>query len=237
MKIILLAIMAGCFLDITCPSSTSAEPNADSILVKVQEGFRNVLDFSVTIDAEIKMERVQIPRMNALMYFKKPDKIHFSSKSFLLVPRDGIALNPDVLTERYDASSLGAEIVDGVKLYKLQLAAKEKKTRLRQLYVWINSTHWTISKIETIPYEGRTLSIVFRYERYQEKFWLPSQLIASFGSTTGGTDVSGDSTVQSGNSIDQMQRGVPKTGSITILYSNYKVNTGIDDAVFESKEQ
>jgi outer membrane lipoprotein-sorting protein len=33
-----------------------------------------------------------------------------------------------------------------------------------------------------------------------------------------------------------MQRGMPRNGSVTILYSNYKVNAGIDDAVFEEKK-
>jgi outer membrane lipoprotein-sorting protein len=34
-----------------------------------------------------------------------------------------------------------------------------------------------------------------------------------------------------------MQRGVPRNGSVTILYSNYKVNAGLDDSVFEEKKK
>ena len=60
----------------------------------------DVSDFTVTIDAEVNMEQVQVPNMHATMYFKKPDKIHFDSKGFLFVPRDGIMLNPAVLSDR-----------------------------------------------------------------------------------------------------------------------------------------
>jgi outer membrane lipoprotein-sorting protein len=153
---------------------------ADVILARVVEGFIGVMDFTVTIDAEVNMERVQVPKMNATMYFKRPDKINFTSQGFLMIPRDGLALNPAVLSERYDASFVGADKIDGQKMYKLQLAAKETKTKIRQLYAWIDPANWTISKLETIPYEGRTLSIVFTYVLLPEKFWLPSKLVVTF---------------------------------------------------------
>jgi outer membrane lipoprotein-sorting protein len=229
--------MTSLVLNTTFAQKASEVLTANNILEKVVQEFDGVQDFTATIDAEVKMDRVQIPKMSATMYFKKPDKIHFSSQSFLLVPRDGIALNPAVLWERYDASFLGEDSVDGRNLYKLQLAAKEKKTRLRQLYIWVDPVSWTITRTETIPYEGRTLSMVFKYERQQEKYWLPSKLIVSFGSITEGERTSGDSAPQPSEQFDQMQRRVPRNGSVTILYSNYKVNTGIDDAVFEEKEK
>ncbi len=82
----------------------SAASDADTLLAKVVDGFADVRDFIVKIDAEVKMEQVQVPNMHATMYFKKPDKIHFDSEGFLFVPRDGIALNPVVLSDRYNAS-------------------------------------------------------------------------------------------------------------------------------------
>jgi outer membrane lipoprotein-sorting protein len=214
----------------------SKPPGADVIFSNVVKGFEKVRDFTAAIDAEVKMDRVQIPKMTALLYFKKPDKIHFSSQGFLLVPREGIALNPAVLWERYDASYIGQDTIEGRKLYKLQLAAKAKETRLRQLYTWIEPSNWTIAKIETIPYEGRTLSMVFAYEFIQGEFWLPSKMTVSFGSVTEGEKPISDSVSQSNEQFGQMQRSIPRNGSVTVLYSNYKVNIGLDDAIFEKKE-
>jgi outer membrane lipoprotein-sorting protein len=236
MKIARIVLMTSLVLNTTVAQKASEVLTANNILEKVVQEFDGVQDFTATINAEVKMERVQIPKMSATMYFKKPDKIHFSSQSFLLVPRDGIVFNPAVLRELYDASFLGEDSVNGRNLYKLQLAAKEKKTRLRQLYIWVDPASWTITRTETIPYEGRTLSMVFKYERQQEKYWLPSQLIVSFGSITEGERASGDSAPEPSEQFHQMQRGMPRNGSVTILYSNYKVNAGIDDAVFEEKK-
>jgi len=214
----------------------SVASNVDTLLAKVVDGFDKVHDFVVTIDAEVKMEQVQVPNMHATMYFKKPDKIHFDSQGFLFVPRDGIALNPAVLSERYDASLIGTDTLDGKMLYKLQLAAKEKKTKLRQMYVWIEPVNWTIAKIETIPYEGRMLSMVFIYGFVQGKFWLPAKIIFTLGSTAEREKTSDDLSSQPENQFGHMQRTMPRNGSITILYSDYKVNAGIDDSVFKEKK-
>ncbi len=237
MKIVRIALMTSLVLNTTCAQKLSEALNADTLLARVVNGFAEVHDFVATIDAEVKMERVQVPKMHATMDFKRPDKVHFTSQGFLFVPREGVTLNPAVLFERYDASFLGTDTLDGRMLYKLQLAAKEKKTRLRQMYAWIDSTHWTIAKIETIPREGRTLSIVFTYEFVQEKFWLPSKMIVIFGSTTEGEKTENDSISQPADQFSQIQRGVPRNGSATIQYSNYKVNVGLEDAVFEEKKK
>jgi hypothetical protein len=223
----------GFIFNTTSASNLSGVSNTDTILVRVVKGFAEVQDFVVTIDAEVKMERIQVPQMHAIMYFKRPDKVHFTSEGFLFVPRDGVSLNPAVLSERYDASFIKTDTLEGRTLYKLQLAAKEKKTRLRQMYAWIDTTHWTVVKIETIPYEGRTLSMVFTYEFVQEKYWLPARIIFTLGSTTEGEKTVDDLTSQPADQFSQMQHGMPRNGSVTILYSNYKVNVGFDDSVFK----
>ena len=229
------------FISVLLFSSTHAQKrsaalNGTNILASVVKVFAEVRDFVATIDAEINMERVQVPKMHATMYFKRPDKIHFTSQGFLLIPRDGLTLNPAVLSERYDASFIAEDTLEGRRLYKLQLAAKDKKTKLRQMYAWIDPAHWTVSRIETIPYEGRTLSIVFTYEFLQDKCWLPSKLVVTFGTTSEGEKITDDSTNHQMGQFSQMHRSMPRNGSITIRYSDYKINVGLDDSIFEDNE-
>jgi outer membrane lipoprotein-sorting protein len=238
MKNIYVNIFLISFLALTSAfaQKRSGPLNGEIVLEKVVRDFAEVRDFVAAIDAEINMERVQVPKMHATMYFKRPDKIHFTSQGFLLIPRDGLTLNPAVLSERYDASFIAEDTLEGRRLYKLQLAAKDKKTKLRQMYAWIDPAHWTVSRIETIPYEGRTLSIVFTYEFLQDKFWLPSKLVVTFGTTSEGEKITDDSTNHQMGQFSQMYRSMPRNGSITIQYSDYKVNVGLDDSIFEDNE-
>lgn len=211
--------------------------DANKILDNVIAEFEKIKDFSANVRAEVKMERVQIPPMNAVFYFKQPDKIHFSSQGFLLVPREGVSLNPASLREHYDATIVYDKKEKDDGLYKLQLAAKEKETHLRQLYVWVDPSNWTIVRTETIPYEGRTLTTTFKYDLQQGSFWLPTLTTVLFGSTLAKVQDTSRASQSSAGEIGQMQQGIPRSGSLTILYSHYQVNKGVPDSLFVNKSQ
>lgn len=235
MKIVIAMLLIGLLLNDSLAQRAEKIQDADEILAKVVKGFDEVKDFSAVIDAEINMERMQIPKMHAELFFKKPDKVHFSSPGFLLVPREGVALNPSVLKEHYLTTSAVRDTIDGKKLFKLLLAAKDAKTRLRALSIWVDPIHWTITKIETIPYEGRTLSMIFTYECQQEKYWLPSKLIVSFASES--DKMQKDTSPPIDNQFESLQRSAPRNGTVTVVYSNYKINIGLSDEIFEKKEK
>ena len=235
MKILKLLLIIGLIMSNAFAQRAAKIHDADEILAKVVKGFEEVKDFSAVIDAEINMERVQIPKMHAELFFKKPDKVHFSSPGFLLVPREGVALNPSVLQEHYLTTSAVRDTMNGKMLYKLLLAAKDAKTRLRALSIWVDPTNWTITKIETIPYEGRTLSMIFTYECQQEKYWLPSKLVVLFASESDKAQKDTSSPID--NQLEGIQRSMPRNGTITVAYSNYKINIGLSDEIFEKKEK
>lgn len=234
-KSIAIFIVA-CLACSTMARAGSKTPTAEEMMQNVVKGFEGVNDFIVDIVANVKMERAQIPKMNAAMYFKRPDKIHFDAQGFLLVPREGLALNPATLQERYGASSAGTDTVGGRILCKLLLAAKNETTRLRQLSLWVDPANWTITKIETVPYEGRTLSLLFSYELQQGKYWLPSKLEASFGAVAATGKPAKETTAPPAQQLEELQHSMPRNGSVTVLYSNYRINVGVDDAIFEKKE-
>ena len=81
MRSTIIMIILGLGLNSSYAQRSIKIQNTDEILAKVVQGFEGVNDFSAVIDAEINMERIQIPKMHADLFFKKPDKVHFSSKA------------------------------------------------------------------------------------------------------------------------------------------------------------
>lgn len=226
-------------LTLFCGGSATAQqlPSALEMLKNVEHTMEGVTDYTVDLQAEVDMERMRIPKMLAKMYFKRPNKIHFESSSFAMLPREGIALDPKVLRENYDASFLATEQFETQKVYKIQLAAKGVRTRLRQLFIWIDPYNWTIVKMETIPYQGRVLTVTFTHEMQEGKYWLPQTMHASFEAS--GRDTAGsrsDSGFSPTPQWDEMQRP-PRSGSIHVTYSNYTINLGLSDELFERREQ
>lgn len=210
--------------------------SAATVMLNAEKGFEGVHDFVATIEAEVDMERVRVPKMSATMYFKKPDKVHFSSASFAMLPREGLALNPSILKERYEATIAGDEMLDGSRVYKLDLTAKQAKIRPSKLILWIDPATWTISRLETVPYQGRNLRLVFTYALQPGGFLLPKTMKATFEVAVRDSSARQlDLDMQVPGQIDEAPRP-SRSGSITVRYLEYKVNVGLTDDVFEKKD-
>ncbi len=224
------------FLGVAAYAQEGRLPAAGEILDRVERGMEGVEDYTVTLEGEVSMDRVRVPKATILMYFKRPDKVHFSSASFSMVPRDGIIADVSQLRERYDARTVDLIDTAGQRWYKLQLAAKDPETRLRQIYVFVDAAGWTLRRLETSPYEGRVVSFDFDYQLVQGQFMLPSVLTATFGSVGTATDeMPGIPQDSPASQFREMQR-MFRNGTVRFTYRDYRVNTGIPDSVFTSRQ-
>jgi outer membrane lipoprotein-sorting protein len=209
-------------------------PTGEEILRRVEQQLAPIQDYVVDLQAAVDMERLRIPTMKATMYFKKPDKVHFESESFAMLPREGIAVNPVWLRERFTATVVGIDTIEGVRAYKLQLAAKEAAVRLRQLFLWVHPERWTVEKLETIPYQGRSLTVVFHYAQQGERYWLPDTMKATFGFAAADT-LATPFPNQYAPQMNEFQHP-PRSGTVTVVYSNYRINVGLKDEMFRWNE-
>ncbi len=223
------------FAAATLQAQKSSDISASAMMQNVEKGFEAVQDFTVNLNAEVDMERVRVPKMTATLYYKKPDKVHVTSPNFAMLPREGIVLNPALLNQRYQPSLKGKETVDEKELFKIDLSAREARVRPARLTIWIDPANWTIARMESAPYQGRTLRLAMTYVLLQETMWLPQTLSASFETIARDTTAKLDLNLQAGPDPDELRRP-PRSGKITVQYSDYKINTGLSDELFEKKE-
>lgn len=197
------------------------------ILNNIEANYSGIQDYSVSLDVTVDLERLNVPKMKATMYFKQPDKTHFVSEGFALLPKEGIGFTPGSLSSRFDVESVKEE---GLQ-YILSLKLKTDRTKLRKAFVVVNSTNWSVSQITTPQFDGRQVSATFDYQRV-EGHWLPATLSVTFSSDT--TDAEpADPFGQMPGAVRSSQ--IPRKGTITIRYSDYKINTGLTDDTFETK--
>jgi outer membrane lipoprotein-sorting protein len=213
------------------------EPSGSTVLQNVSKGTEGVRDYVATIEAKVDMERLRVPKMNATLYFKKPDKVHFDAPGFAMLPREGIVMNAGTLRSRYDAETVGIDEKEGKTLLKLKLTGKMPNIRPSELLLWVDQSSWTIARMESTPYQGRVLKLEFTYETLAGGFVLPKTLKATFDagardSTQRPLDVDLPNVPQVGD----LNQRAPRSGSITVNYLDYKINVGLSDELFEKKE-
>ena len=210
-----------------CAQGT-AQPSGEQILKNIEANYSGVQDYTVSLDVTVDLDRLKVPRMKATMYFKQPDKTHFVSEGFALLPKEGIGFTPGSLSKRFDVESVKEENAE----YLLTLKFKADRTKLRKAFVVVNSVNWTVSQITTPQMGGRQIRAEFMYQQV-ENHWLPAQLIVTISSDT--TEIEPPDPFGQPPAVQRPSQ-MPRKGSIKIQYSDYHLNTGLKDELFEEKK-
>jgi outer membrane lipoprotein-sorting protein len=209
-------------------TAAPADTGGAAILDRVASQVRDVRDYAVTLDVTTNIERMSVPPMKATMYFKKPDRVHFEAKGFAVLPREGLTLNPALLSERFVVESVSPDTLSGKDVLRLAMRPRSDQARTRRMYLFVDPQRWTPEKFTTSGIDGRAMSATFTHARVGE-FWLPSTLLVQF------------SDAPDTAAVPQWEQNIPgaggrmsfRGGTIEVKYSDYRVNAGLDDAIFE----
>ncbi|MDP1678308.1 MAG: outer membrane lipoprotein-sorting protein [Bacteroidota bacterium] len=209
-------------------NTTAQQLTAEKILLKVKANFDVVKDYSAMLTGKVNMERLKVPQMSVKLYFKQPNKFKTESKGTSFIPKNILDLNPGDLLTKFDPSLMGKENVDGKTLYKIRLVTKpEKGKQIRESFIWVDESRWTITKLEAFPMEGRKIEVLIESTVIEGKYVLPSKISAKFD-----FEQNTDSLAEKIYSPNRM----PKKGMVELIYSDYQVNKGLSDEIFEKKK-
>ena len=208
--------------------SPAQTPTAAEILQNMKKQFESVKDYTATLKVAVDMERMQIPGMVVTIYFKQPDKIHIEAKNFAMVPREVAAMNPAQFIDKFDATVVGTQQKENATVYKLRLISKPEKGKpVRESFIWVDGARWVVIHYESTPSDVRKVAVDFEYMSVDGKYTLPSKIEARME-----TQQPADSSAEKMYSPQRL----PRKGTATIIYSDYKVNTGLSDEIFEKKK-
>ncbi|MBD3289021.1 outer membrane lipoprotein-sorting protein [candidate division KSB1 bacterium] len=227
------------FVLITQISSASIvngeEPDlaASEIIHKLRENFSKIRDYTVDLHAIIEMEDVHIPPMDVKVFFKQPDKIFIKSDGFAMLPREGIIQNPAKFNEdNFYMDVLAVEMIDSAMTYKLELIPRTDESMARKIIIWVEPEKWVMKRLESISWQGQKTVMKFDYQKVQNEFWLPSKTIANL-TLSGFTGLGGMMQMQQRNEIDSKKE---RKGTLIITFSDYDINSGLQDSLFEKRE-
>jgi outer membrane lipoprotein-sorting protein len=224
----ILASVSGLF-------SQSKDP--DVILNRVKEAFTIIEDYEVDVHIKIDVEFLKAPEGDAKLYFKQPDKIHVESEKFALLPKQGLDFSPvALLDEKYTAIYEGDTTVNNIQTCIVKIIPIGSDSDVILSTLWIDQSRNLIMKVESSRKPTGTYTIEFTYEKYQDKYDLPSLMHFSFTVDRMGLPKGMGGQLEAENGKTKEKTG-PVIGNVYLNYSNYIVNQNLPDDLFDGSKK
>lgn len=215
-------------------SSTLAQSNANAILRGVYSKLQKAKDYSVQANIKVDMPFIRMLPVNVKIYYKQKDKFKVESKSIAIVPRQGFDQIAKILADSNSYISLlqGDEKTGPVQTSIVNVIPTSDTSDIVLGKFWIDKTNHVVIKSQLTTRSNGTIETEYIYGSqigyglpdkmiFQvdiKKFKVPKKLTADMNKTPTTKERNGDEN---------------KKGKIYITLTNYQVNKGIPDAVFE----
>lgn len=216
--------------------SFSQSRNPDVILKNVKEKFSKVKDYEVNVRIKVDVDFLKVPVSEAKIYFKQPDKIHFESENFALLPKEGVNFSPmAILKGNYTAIFEKEDTINGIKTAVVKIIPLNEKSNIMLTTLWIDQSRYYIQKVESTTKFNGTYSLELNYDKPVDDYPLPSSMIFTFNIDR--TNIRRGMYGNMGDeNKDNKQNKKRTAGKVYMYYSDYKVNQGIRDSVFEKNK-
>lgn len=214
--------------------SQSKDPN--EILNAVITNFNKVNDYQVDVNIKVDVEFIKVPETKAKIYFKQPDKVHLEADGFAMLPKNGMEFSPSAFIKK-DYTAIYEQDVDlnGDKTSMVKVIPLGDQGEVILSTLWIDQKKQVIRKVESTTKTNGTFSIDFTFDD-KIKYPLPSKIIFSFNMDKMNipSTITGETTNEKQDKKNK-NSGSTTRGQVIVNYSNYVVNKGISDSIFEDK--
>lgn len=175
-----------------------------------------VEDYTAEVSVTVDAPNLQIPRRTATVYFKRPDKVHVESEGLTILPRDALLMgNLAEHIEKYTSASFnGSGTVDGRPVECVKLAPLQPGEGSGRVLTWIDSERHLLLKSEIWRGGRSMLTVRFEWTRVDGQ-WMPRRIVTSVAAGA----MSGDD----------------EGGRIELQFSDYRINRGLPDSLFDEE--
>lgn len=208
---------------------------AEEVIAKVKAKLEKVNDYEAKGKMKTNVVFIKAPIANVKVYYKKPNKLRINNESGIsFIPKGSMNINLNnifINTEGFDLIDMGKEEKTAFRIIKL--LPKDENSDVVLSTVYIDEKQSLISKAKTTTKENGTYELEMTYGKYA--VWgLADKVIFHFNTKDyklpKGITFDYDDGSKKENSTNKLKN---KKGEVEITYSNYIINKGVSDTVFQ----
>ncbi len=215
-------------------SISAYSQDSNEIIKKVKEKQKLLNDYKADIQIKVAIDFLKVPDVQAKIYYKKPDKFKIVSDGFLMLPKEGFNFSPEsFFKEDFTSVFVKKEKLNSYQTNVIKIIPNNDKSELVLSTLWIDEEEFVIRKVESTFKQGGTVVLNFDYDNKLVKYGVPIKLKFTF-------DLKNMRLPKNFSGIDtpgkkKGDKAPSTTGEVFISYSNYVINKGIDDKIFQHK--
>lgn len=200
--------------------------------------YRGLDDYTVKIQVKVDIPDIRVRDFSATLYFKKPDKFYVETRRFAPIPRNLGVFNPFQFDpEKNRIEFQRTENVEGAAADLYRVEPRDAKSPIRYFQVWVGGSPKRILQVESVSLHGTRGLVKIAHQLVEQsagKWLLPAKVHVHLTFPEGAKAPEGLTTQD--NPISGGMRRLEEMsgeGDITIAYSDWRVNTGLDDSLFD----
>ena len=231
-------------------SIKSQNTDLDIVKSNIITQFSKIEDYQVDINIKINMTGFRMPKKKIKMFFKKPDKLSIKTNGFAIIPKTGINNNPNELFNMFNyINEVNRTIRDNKQFYfisgivnqdSIDMPIKNFKSEESnvKMSLLIDAKEWIITEVDIFLDKEKTFSIRTDYININN-IMVPKETKLIIGIKEISrikNNFNSDLLFNSDNDLAKASGFNLKNdefkGEISMKFSNYIINQGIDDQIF-----
>jgi hypothetical protein len=213
-----------------------AQNDANVYLQAVYGKLKNIKDYTVQANIKVDIPLIRILPIDVKIYFKQKDKFKVESKGIAIVPRQGFNQITEILanSNSYTAIIQGKEDISTMNTTVVNMIPLSDTVDMILGKFWIDPARSVIVKSQLSTRSSGTIVTEYMYGS-QVAYGLPDKMIYSVDTRK----FKIPNTLKTGGNKSDTKNTETKnenqTGKIYIVLTNYQINKGISDDVFNKK--
>jgi hypothetical protein len=211
--------------------------NPEEILEKVKFEFEKIEDYQVDVKIKVDVDFLKMPDREATIFYKKPDKFHIDSENFAMLPKSGLNFSPlGFLNYKYTAFYEKEDTINGTVTSVIKVIPLEGRADVILSTFWVDIKRNLILKVESSRKPQGTFLIDLNYSKTSQNFWLPSSMVFTFTVDRSILPRRFNEDQVSESNKTAKDSTEAETGKVYLNYSNYRVNVGLKDELFDKND-
>lgn len=222
------------FFSFALTNYTNAQ-DANALIQKAKAKIESVQDYEASGKMKTNVAFLKVPIASIKIYFKKPNKLKIKSeKGISFIPKGAVSINMNnvLADDKYTVIDAGTDMINGSQVKVIKLLPLDDNSDVVLSTVYIDEASALIKKAKTTTRDNGTYELEMTYGKYAA-YGLPDKIIFSFNTKDYKLPKGVTFDFDDGSAAPPADKTKNKKGKAEISISNYIINHGVTDAVFQ----